>query len=110
MRPKQSQPTFQQLTTVCRLLCKRAEYAQALGLAELKQNMLAQQAAEHAHTVLEAARAAQCQLDPDALRIIMARCLSGGTSAFLNCCSQVYGGSLGTHVLCICVAPGKTVY
>ena len=89
-------PTFQQLTTVCRLLCKRAEYAQALGLAELRPNMQAQQAAEHASTVFEAARAAECQLGPNALRIIMARSVLGGTSAFLNCCSQVYVGSLGT--------------
>lgn len=91
MRAKQKQqgqatylPTFQQLTAVCRLLCKRAEYAQALGLAELRPGMQAQQAAEHASTVFEAATAAKCRLDPGALRIIMARCLLGGTSAFLS--------------------------
>lgn len=88
-------PTFQQLTTVCRLLCERAEYAQALGLAEVRPNMQAQQAAEHASTVFEAARAAQCQLGPITLRIIMARCVLGGTSAFLRCCSQVSVDSLG---------------
>ena len=92
-------PKSQQLTTVCRLLCKRGEYAQALGLAELMPNMLAQQAAKHARTVFEAARAAHCQLDTDALRIIMARCLLGGTPASLRCCSQVYVGRLATKCI-----------
>ena len=96
------QPTFlpkiQQLTTVCRLLCKRGEYAQGLGLAELTPNMLAQQAAKHARTVFQAARAAQCQLDTDALRIIMARCLLDGTPASLRYCSQVYVGRLATEL------------
>lgn len=82
-------PTFQQLTIVCRLLCKRAEYAQALGLADFMPTMPVQQAAEHASIVFEAARAAECQLETSALRIIMTRCVLGGTSVLLKCCSQV---------------------
>lgn len=90
-------PTFQQLNTVCCLLCKRAEYAQALALAELRPLMLAQQAAELASTVFEAA---ECQLDTAALRTIMAQCVLGGTPAFLRCCSQVCVGSVCTEHLC----------
>lgn len=37
-----------QLAIVCRLLCKRAEYAQAFRLADLMPNMPVQQAAEQA--------------------------------------------------------------
>ena len=87
-------PTFQQLSAVCRLLCTRSQYAQALGLAMLTPNMTAQQAAEQASTVFEAARAAQRQLGSAALRNIMARCVLGGTPAFLRCCSQVCVNSL----------------
>ena len=87
-------PTFQQLTAVCHLLCTRWQYAQALGLAKLAPNMSAQHAAEHASTVFEAARAAQRQLGSAALRIIMAQCVLGGTSASLRCCSQVCVDSL----------------
>lgn len=98
-------PTFQQLNAVCLLLCKRAEYAQALGLAELRPLMLAQHAAEHASTVFDAARAAQRQLDTTALRTIMAQCVLGGTPAFLKCCSQVCVGSVCTEHLCGLLQP-----
>lgn len=98
-------PTHQQLTAVCHLLCKRSEYAQALGVAELRPNMPAQHAAEHALSVLAAARAAECQMDSAALCKIMARCVLGGTSASLRCCSQVCVVSAGAvYVLYICMA------
>lgn len=93
-------PTSQQLTTVCGLLSKRGEYAQAFCLADLMPNMPVQQVAEHASIVFEAARAAKCRLDTSVLRIIMARCVLADTPALQRCCSQVHIGSFTpTHVL-----------
>ena len=99
-------PTSQQLTTVCRLLCKRAEYAQALALARLVPGLSTQNAAEHAGIVFEAARAAGSRLDTDALRIVMARCLPGGTPPFLKCCSQV---SVGIVTTTVCTEQGHSL-
>lgn len=88
-------PRREHLTRVCCLLCKRAEYEKALGLATVMPHMPAQHAAEHARIVFEAARAAGIELGTGSLRTIMARCLLAGTPAFLKYCHQVCVYALG---------------
>ena len=71
----------------------------ALGLATFMPHAPAQHAAEHASIVFEAATAAGSELEPGALRTIMARCLLSGTPAFLKSCRQVCVGTWTLRVL-----------